>query len=79
MGGRKMVLLKKKLSQENETRPILNQWKAAELLGCSLTFLKKHTLNGSIPNKRIGRRYFYSRERLVSFIAEKELSNTTAE
>ena len=66
-----MVLLKKSLLQESETRPVLTQREAAELLGCSLSFLKKHTIDGSIPNKRIGRRYFYSRERLVSFVAEK--------
>ena len=70
-----MVLLKKSLLQESETRPVLTQREAAELLGCSLSFLKKHTIDGSIPNKRIGRRYFYSRERLVSFVAEKTVRN----
>ena len=55
-------------SKPKEPREILNRREAADLLGCSLKFLDNNTRGGIIPHCNIGRRTFYSRERLIDFI-----------
>ena len=55
--------------EENvEPKEVLNREEAAELLGCSLKFLDKQVKKNGIPFCRIGRRLFFSRTRLITFI-----------
>ena len=56
------------VKEEVEPREVLNREDAAKLLGCSLKFLDRHVKMEVIPYRRVGRRLFFSRTRLIQFI-----------
>ncbi len=63
-----------RFSRPTNTRPLrlaetLNLAEAAEFLGVSTKWLRAQVASGTVPGRRLGRKYLFSRAALNSWIA----------
>lgn len=54
----------------------LNQEEAALLLRLSIRTLREYSQNGTIPHRRVGSRYLYSKNRLLRWLEADEERRT---